>query len=296
MDHESLRAFLRLADTLHFGRASRRSNLSPSALSRIILRLEEEVGQKLFIRDNRSVELTAAGVEFRTYAQEVLDGWDRLRGGLERGRQTLSGELRLYSSVAASYTVLSELLGKSRLRYPGIHIRLQTGDPAEAVEKLGDGGVDITVAARPDSLPRNLVFKTVAVTPLVFIAPGASGAAASDAYSLTARSPVPWDRVPLVFSESGLSRSRADAWFRKAGIKPNVYAEVSGHEAVVSMVRLGFGVGIAPKIVVDRFSLKGEVKVLDVEPALEPYIVGLCTHKRRLESPVVRAFWNIISD
>jgi LysR family positive regulator for ilvC len=291
MDHESLRAFLRLTATLHFGRASRQSNVSPSALSRIILRLEEEVGQKLFIRDNRSVELTAAGAGLRAYAQEVLDGWDRLRSGLESGNQTLSGELRLYSSVAASYTVLSELLKKSRLQYPGIHIRLQTGDPADAMDRVQDGGADITVAARPDSIPRNIEFKTVTVTPLVFVAP----ATASEASALTSKSPIPWGRVPLVLSESGLSRSRTDAWFRKAGIKPNVYAEVSGHEAVVSMVRLGFGVGVAPKIVVDRFSQKGEVRTLDIEPAMEPYVVGLCAHKRRLESPVVKAFWDIIS-
>ncbi len=291
MDLESLRIFLRLADTLHFGRASRQSNVSPSALSRAVLRLEEEVGQKLFIRDNRSVALTPAGALFRAYAQEVLDGWERFRGELESGRNTLAGELRLYSSVAASYTVIADLLKKARMRYPGIHIRLQTGDPAQAMERLRDGSADITVAARPDALPRNLVFKTVSVTPLVFIAPLMS----SQAAALCAETPIPWDRVPLVLSESGLSRSRIDSWFRRAGVKPNVHAEVSGHEAVVSMVRLGFGVGIAPKIVVDRFAQKGEVRVLDIDPALEPYVVGLCAHKRRLESPVVRAFWDIIA-
>jgi LysR family positive regulator for ilvC len=292
MSIDSLRIFLCLANILHFGRASRQMNLSPSALSRLILRLEEEVGQKLFIRDNRSVELTAAGMSLRIYAQETLDGWERLRGGLATGNEALSGELRLFSSVAASYTVLSDLLRRSRLEYPGIHIRLQTGDPAQSMDRIRDDEADITVAARPDSIPRNFVFKTVTVTPLVFISP----VMASEAARLIAKKSIPWSRVPLVFSESGLSRSRADAWFRKAGIKPNVYAEVSGHEAVVSMVRLGFGVGIAPKIVVDRFALKDEVRILDVQPALDPYVVGLCAHKRRLESPVVKAFWNIIAD
>ena len=291
MDYESLRVFLRAADTLHFGRASRQSNLSPSALSRIILRLEEEVGQRLFIRDNRRVELTAAGTVFRTYARDVLEGWERLKGELESGGKALSGELRLYSSVAASYTVIADLLGKSRLLYPGIHIRLQTGDPALSMDMVRDGEADITVAARPDALPRNFVFKTVAETPLIFIAPVME----SEASALVSKKPIPWNRVPMVLSESGLSRSRIDAWFRKAGVKPNVYAEVSGHEAVVSMVRLGFGVGIAPKIVVERFAQRAEVRMIPVDPALPPYIVGLCAHKRRLESPVVSAFWNIVA-
>jgi LysR family positive regulator for ilvC len=95
----------------------------------------------------------------------------------------------------------------------------------------------------------------------------------------------------MVLAESGLSRRRADGWFRQKRVRPKIYAEVSGHEAVVAMVRLGCGVGIVPRIVLERFSQKGEVRVIEVERPLEPYVVGLCAHRRRLESPVVKAFW-----
>jgi LysR family positive regulator for ilvC len=97
----------------------------------------------------------------------------------------------------------------------------------------------------------------------------------------------------MILTETGLSRKRADAWFRALGLKPSVYAEVSGHEAVISMVRLGCGVGIVPRIVVDRFAHEGEIRILPVKPPLEPYEVGLCAPKRRLDSPVVRAFWEM---
>ncbi len=290
MDHNSLRAFLSLSKTLHFARASRECFMSPSALSRTIRRLEEEIGQRLFIRDNRSVELTPAGVEVRRYAVEALEGWESLQGSLARGGDAVSGEIVLYSSVAASYTVLSDLFRDFRRKHPGVHIRLRTGDPAEAIGQVQTGAADVTVAARPPSLPKNLVFKTVTVTPLVFIAPAVS----SEAESLTRRRPIPWPRVPMVISQAGLSRKRADKWFRAGGIRPRVYAEVSGHEAIVSMVRLGCGVGIVPRIVLERFSQEGEVRVLDVQPPLEPYIVGLCAQARRLDSPVVRAFWDIV--
>ena len=59
MDQHDLRAFLAVSSNLHFGRAGREVNLSPSALSRTIRRLEEEVGERLFVRDTRAVELTA---------------------------------------------------------------------------------------------------------------------------------------------------------------------------------------------------------------------------------------------
>jgi LysR family positive regulator for ilvC len=201
----------------------------------------------------------------------------------------MKGEIRIYSSVAASYTVLAGLLGVFRDRYPNIHIRLQTGDPADAIERLRNNEVDITVAALPNTLPRKLVFKQVAITPLLFIAPTVP----CEASSLVANAPIRWSRVPMVLPETGLSRKRADTWFQAAKVKPKVYAEVSGHEAIVSMVMLGCGVGIVPKLALERFVQNGEVKILDVRPPLEPYIVGLCAEERRLESPVIRAFWEI---
>jgi LysR family positive regulator for ilvC len=289
MDLQSLAAFLSLASRLHFGKAARESNLSTSALSRTIQRLEEEAGEKLFIRDNRAVSLTPAGARFRGFAREVLEGWEEMQRSLAAGRQALQGELRIYCSVAASYTVLSNLVRGFRQAHPAVHIRLATGDPADAVERVLSGQADLAVAALPDALPRGLRFRAVAVSPLVFIAP----AVACEAAALVKGPSVQWSRVPMVLTAAGLSRRRADAWFRSRRTRPNVYAEVSGHEAVISMVRLGCGVGIVPRIVLDRFAQKGEVRVLDASPPLEPYVVGLCARARRLASPVVKAFWDL---
>jgi LysR family positive regulator for ilvC len=288
VDQHELRAFLSVSSNLHFGRAGREVNLSPSALSRTIRRLEEEVGERLFVRDTRAVELTPAGRALRRYARELLDGWESFRASLAESRETLRGELAVYCSVAASYTVLAGLIGAFRRQHPGVHLRIETGDPARAVEQVSAGLADVAVAARPASLARSLAFRTIAVSPLLFAAP----TIACEAAELTARPPIPWARVPMILTASGLSRRRADAWFRHRGIRPSVYAEVSGHEAVVSMVRLGCGVGIVPRLVLDRFAQKGEARVLDVEPVLEPYVVGLCAHRRRLSAPVVRAFWD----
>jgi LysR family transcriptional regulator, positive regulator for ilvC len=95
----------------------------------------------------------------------------------------------------------------------------------------------------------------------------------------------------MVLSERGLSRKRAEAWFRARGIRPRIYAEVSGHEAILSIVSLGCGVGLVPGLVAERSALRDEVRVLDVRPELEPCVVGLCAHKRRLASLLVGAFW-----
>jgi LysR family positive regulator for ilvC len=290
MDQWSQRIFLSLAESLHFGRTGRECNVSPSAVSRTIQRLEEEVGEPLFLRDRRSVALTPVGEQFRRFARDSLQRWEDFRAGRAAEQGTLRGELALYCSVAASYTVLAPLMARFRECHPEVHIRLQTGDPARAVSLLAEGGADISVAARPERLAANVAFKTITVTPLAFIAPTVP----CEAARLCARQPIAWARVPLILSETGLSRRRAEAWLRSRGVRPRVYAEVSGHEAVVSMVRLGCGVGVVPEVVRERFAGADEVRALEVSPPLEPYIIGLCAHRRRLTSPVVQAFWNLV--
>ena len=139
----------------------------------------------------------------------------------------------------------------------------------------------------PSGCPRRLLFKTLAVTPLVFVAPRV----ACEAAELTRGAPIPWERVPMILAEQSLSRRRVEAWFRARGARPTIYAEVAGHEAILPMVHLGCGVGVVPRLVMEMSLLKDEVRVLDVEPPLEAYDVGLAVHRRRLAAPIVRAVW-----
>ena len=95
----------------------------------------------------------------------------------------------------------------------------------------------------------------------------------------------------MIVPESGLARQRVDRWFRDLGVKPLIYAQVAGNEAIVSMVSLGFGVGVVPQIVLDNSPLASQVAVLRVSPALAPYEVGLFTLEKKLRSPLIAAFW-----
>ncbi len=288
MDPKSLRAFLALADALHFGRAAGRCHLSPSALSRLVQRLEAEVGVALFLRDNRRVALTPAGRLFRDYARDALQRWEDCRQSLRAGGTSLSGEIRLFCSVTASYHFLSHILPRFRARHPGIEIHLHTGDQAESVQRVLAGDEDLAIAARGDHWPQRLAFLPVASTPLVFILPAVAGLVRERA---TAPGGPDWGGLPLIVAEQGLSRERVDHWFRAAGIRPNVYAQVAGHEAIVSMVSLGYGVGVVPQLVLDNSPLREQVEVWAGAPALAGFAIGVCCLQRSLGHPLVQAFW-----
>ncbi len=105
MDLRDLKMFLHLAESRHFGRSARAMHVSPSTLSRQIQRLEEDLGQPLFVRDNRTVTLTEAGEELRVFAQQTLLQYQQLRHTLDQQGPSLSGELHLFCSVTAAYSI-----------------------------------------------------------------------------------------------------------------------------------------------------------------------------------------------
>jgi LysR family positive regulator for ilvC len=289
MDNRALRKFTLLADTLHFGRASEACHISASALSRSIRQLEEQVGVKLFNRNNRSVALTSAGHRFLVYARDTLAQWDDIRNELLADAGELRGEVSMYCSVTASYSFLYELLNAFRRDYPHVEIKLHTGDPEHAIRRVVAGNEDIAIGARPNRLPAELAFKPIQISPLVFIA--AKKTIALHEQRIKQEQIEFWSQTPMILSESGLARNRVDEWFRTINVQPDIYAQVAGNEAIVSMVSLGFGVGVVPEIVLQNSPLALEVRALDVQPALQPYEVGLFTQKKKLKSPLIAAFW-----
>lgn len=290
MDNRELYLFKHLAGTLHFGQTSRACHVTPSALTRTIQRLEDELGEKLFIRDNRSVLLTEAGKAFRSYADDVLKRYEELQAHISHAG-VLSGEISLYCSVTAAYSILPAIFQKFRTVHPEIHINLQTGDAALALDNLQNREVDITVAALPASLPEQVEFLKIHRTPLVFIAPAI--------YPETvqwSKNSIDWQHTPVILPNFGLSRERTDRWFHEKKTVPNIYAQVAGNEAIIAMVALGCGVGVVPKLVLEKSPLQEQIKVLPVTPEMKPFSIGICTMKRNMRLPQVQAFWEIAAE
>src|SRR6187397_1821870 len=141
MDYDGLRMFLELSRALHFQRASRACHVSPSTLSRAVQRLEEETGSLLLERDRRSVRLTAEGARFAEHARDTLERWQRIQRDLRGPLDTLSGAIAIFASVTACQSFLPELLGAFRSHHPDVHLQLETGYAADALERLTEGRV-----------------------------------------------------------------------------------------------------------------------------------------------------------
>lgn len=291
MDLDALRLFLHLSRSLHFGRTSKECHVSPSALSRTIQRLEEQSRATLFVRDRRSVALTDEGRLLQSFALDTLARFEALEQRLTRAQERLQGAVSIFASVTACQSFLPPLLSQFRRSHPDVQIRLETGYARDALEMLRSGSVDVTVAALPDDIPPTLAARVVVKIPLVFVAPAETSAVGE----LLGREVIAWHEVPMILPSSGLARDYVDRWFRKKRLTPRIYGEVAGSEAILSLVSLGCGVGIVPRLVADQSPLRHSLSVLDVEPRLQTFRVGVCTERKKLKSPVVKAFWESIS-
>jgi LysR family positive regulator for ilvC len=287
-EYEPLQQFGELARTLHFGRAARACHVSPSTLSRSIQRLESQLGEPLFEREHHKVTLTPAGDAFRRYATNVLEEWQRYEQARAQSRGTLTGTVHMYCTVTAAQSIIPNLLGGVRRTHPGIHIELATGYAADAIEQLRDGNIDVSVAALPDRLPAGIISRALTTTPLVFVGPNAEG----PVRDATSRRRIDWSTVPLVLPAHGLARDYVDQWLVRRFINPNVYAEIEGHEAILTLVALGCGIGVVPRLVLENSALQDRITELAVRPALQPFHIALCVRERSLTNPLVAAVWH----
>lgn len=287
-DYEPLRQFVELARTLNFGRAARASHISASALSRSIQRLESELDASLFEREHHKVTLTPAGEVFFRHAVAVLDEWHRFEAERAPSLGGLTGTVHMYCTVTAAQSIVPDLLGRVRRAHPAIRIELTTGYAADAIDQLRGGEIDVTIAPLPDRMPAGILSRVLMKTPVVFAAPNIDGPVSD----VVRRRPIDWHAVPLVLPAHGLARVYVDEWLDHHALTPTTYAEIQGHEAILSLVALGCGVGIVPRLVLENSSLRDRIVEIPVRPALRQFRIGLCVRERSLANPLVAAVWS----
>ncbi len=289
MNIKTLQLFLHICSSQNFAQTANAMHISPSALSRQIQKLEQQIGKPLFVRDNRRVELTEAGKKLLEVASQISNQWQQFCLDAQDDNQELSGEIRLFCSVTASFSHLPQLLRDFRLSYPKVELKLSTGDPAQAIERLIENQADIVLCAMPSHLPARLCFHPIGDIPLSVIAPTQPSSFSSELQKDTPD----WEHIPFIIPITGTARERSNTWFKKMKFKPTIYSQTSGgHEAIVSMVALGLGVGIAPDVVINNSPVKDKVQRLNVAP-IDPFQLGVCCHETQLSNPLIKALWQI---
>jgi len=142
-DLRQVRAFLSVANELHFGRAAGTLFTTQPALSRTIRNLEEAVGAALFERTTRRVRLTAAGEAFAAECRLALGHLDLAAHAARNAAEGREGNLRVAYMDFAINGRLPEILQSFRTAWPGVSITLEYMPTATQQMALLEGRVDI---------------------------------------------------------------------------------------------------------------------------------------------------------
>jgi len=170
---------------------------------------------------------------------------------------------------------------------------MHTGDQADGVTRVLSGQDDMAVTVRPETLSRRLAFLPLQQSPLVLCAPTAD-CTTRDLLAMgnTQSAAFDWSAVPFIVPERGTTKDMLARWFADQKMTPNIYAQVAGHEAIVAMVGLGLGVGIAPELVVETSGMSDMLSQVALHRPLPVLDIGLCSLQHRLDNPLVQSLWD----
>lgn len=307
MDFHELEAFVALARNLHFARAAASVHTSPSGLSRLLSRLEEELGVRLFERDTRKVELTEEGEAFLAFATESLHRREDLRLRLGSSDGKLRGYLRVYASVTACYSILPPFAAALAAEHPELRISVETGDPAGAEASVREGRAELAVAALPAKGFADMDCFSVRRTPLALVTaadgpygkldlPRDSAATHEESHARELRLIDVVSSIPLVLPRIGLARERFDRWTRDRNLRPHISAETAGNEAILALARLGLGVGLVPRLVLESGPFAEGLVLYDAGPAFGDYDIGFVQRPAGGGTDASRRLRNAIRD
>jgi len=144
-----LKYIVAVAREKHFGRAAEACFVSQPTLSVAIKKLEEELDVKLFERGVSEISVTPLGQEIVRQAQQVLEQAQAIREIAKRGKDPVSGPLRLGIIYTIGPYLLPDLVRQSIERVPQMPLMLQENFTAKLLEMLRTGELDCAIMAEP---------------------------------------------------------------------------------------------------------------------------------------------------
>jgi LysR family transcriptional activator of nhaA len=279
LNYTHLRAFRWVAREGGLTRAAERLNIAPSALSTQLRALEEDLGQKLFERRGRRMELTEAGRIALDHAETIFAAGEELVDTLKGRGGPATRVLRVGAVATLSRNfqagVLRPFWGRE-----GVRLVLRSGSFSELLGALDSLSLDalLSNAPAPSDAEGERFSLRIAEQKVSLVGPPALGRLAFPE-GLRGR--------PLLLPgrESSL-RERFERVMEEAGIAPVIAAEVDDMALLRLLARESGIVALVPPIVVQDELAAGVLAELAEVPALDERFYAI-TRRRRFQNPLV---------
>lgn len=285
-----LRCFLAVARTLHFASAAGELHLSSSAVSEQIKALEHRIGQELFHRTSRRVELTEAGRHLLPIAQRAVASHDDVLNWAQRWHRE-----ELSIGLMVSNLGFREALSKAADTYPDVHWEVRNIGFQGCFTALAQGQVDCVFTAHMGTQPPvGVVFHPLYSEPSVLVVPANHPLGQRHSVKMEEI----WDqdfiapRLPIDPQRADLRDPAAlqDPWM--AGLEPqNIRHFAATFDEVVELCGAGLGVNVAAASAMSTHP-HPRVRFLPITDG--PVITTYFSHRTRDVNRTLEAFTRIV--
>ena len=282
MELHQLRYFCAVADTGSFSRAAEHSHVSQPSLSQQILKLEAELGVRLFDRLGRSVRLTDAGKTFLPRARSVLRELEAARGDITEGKDSISGHVTVGVIPTVAPYFLPPILAAFSKRFTDAAVSVVEEITPVLLDRLRAGSIDLAILALPvrghefESLP-------LLTEPLFAALPKKHKLARRNTISLRDLRKEPF----LLLRDGHCFRENAVAACDRARVSPQVVFESGQFSSLLGLVGAGMGISLVPAMAVTRDPHLKFVRIADPDATRT---IGALTLRGRSLSRAHHAF------
>ena len=241
MELHQLRYFLAVARTRHFSRAAERCHVAQPSLSQQIMKLEDELDERLFERTKREVSLTPAGELFRLHAERVLEEVEQARDSVREMRGLLRGRVTLGALPTLAPYFLPERLRVFAEKHPGIEVVVHEDTTAQLAQAVLAKEIDVALVSLPVERTGLAVEKFFDEDLLVALPAG---------HPLAGKRQLTLDDLEheafILMKEGHCLSGQALQFCRLNGFAPRVSFRSAQIETVMAFVAAGWGVSIVP--------------------------------------------------
>lgn len=285
MEVHQARAFLAVAEELHFGRAATRLRMAQPPLSRLIRQLERSMGATLFERSTRHVALTSAGQALLEDAQTLVSVSENAKQSVRSAMSGETGRVRLGFAGASINRQVGQLARNIRAVRPGINFELHSSQFSHlGLQRVLDESLDLVIG-RWDFLPPGIDSSVIRLEELMLALPESHPLAGREQVSMAELSEEPWIVLPA--GAGAALQNRLNSLAMAAGYVPRVVQTAPDSWTLVVLVGAGLGCALTLDSVRDNIASDGVsfVPVADGGRPLEVRMIWRATDT----SPALRA-------
>jgi LysR family hydrogen peroxide-inducible transcriptional activator len=280
MEVHQLRYFCAVARHGTFTRASEVEHVAQPSLSQQILKLEAELGARLFDRLPRSAKLTVFGKAFLPKAERILRELGEAKTELRDMSGNENGEVVVGIIPTIAAYLLPRLLNGFATRHPLISVKVVEDTTPVLLQRLHDGTIDMAIAALPVA-GNELVSEELFEEKFYAVLPQKHRRASRASISLAELEREPF----LLLKEGHCFRDSLIAACDKAKISPSVVFESGQFATILAMVAAGMGVSAVPAMAVQPHA---GCKFVPISGRHSSRKVGIVTSRHHYQSRAQR--------